>query len=225
MKKEFKKFFYWDNSNSHLALEFAWRPLIGLGLRVGQFGSGITLHIGFFLQMYITLVTPKVYRFALKHQGNTQFDIDFKPFIFKYEIHNGLHWRPNNWRYGYLEVRTFLLGHPVYSLEELKTGHTFVDMPEKKYAAYYKILNRCWKYPRWPWIKKQKCIEIEIPGGIPVPGKGENSYDCGDDAIFSSSFALGEDEGLQTGLDRVAMDVMKTRQKYASLNWKPEKGF
>jgi hypothetical protein len=41
-----------------------------------------------------------------------------------------------------------------------------------------------WTFPRWFVAKQSDSITISIEGkGIPIPGKGENSWDCGDDAI------------------------------------------
>ena len=38
----------------------------------------------------------------------------------------------------------------------------------------------------WPWGAKTRITAtVESEQGLPIPGKGENSHDCGDDAYYS----------------------------------------
>jgi hypothetical protein len=54
---------------------------------------------------------------------------------------------------------------------------------------------------------------------IPHPGKGENSYDCEDDATYSlTTEARNEAEAIGA----MVATVMRSRQKYGGLNWQPK---
>jgi hypothetical protein len=65
-------------------------------------------------------------------------------------------------------------------------------------------------------------IEFKMVEGIPIPGKGENSWDCGDDAVMGTT---KEHRGsLRDAMNEVAMDAMKTRIRHGgSMNWLPKK--
>jgi hypothetical protein len=54
------------------------------------------------------------------------------------------------------------------------------------YSATVRLFESIWCY-EWFGFPRRRIIhcEIEIPGGIPIPGKGENAWDCGEDAALS----------------------------------------
>lgn len=54
--------------------------------------------------------------------------------------------------------------------------------------------------------------QIDMEKGIPFPGKGENSWDCGDDAYYG----FGADT-IEGAISRIVEDVKKRRGK----NWRP----
>ena len=53
---------------------------------------------------------------------------------------------------------------------------------------------------------------IDMEQGIPFPGKGENSWDCGDDAYFGFGGAT-----IEGAIDRIVADTTRRRGK----NWRP----
>ena len=58
-----------------------------------------------------------------------------------------------------------------------------IPMPEGIYHGTAKIELATWKRPLW-FAKTQISTSIDCPKGIPFAGKGENSWDCGDDGLF-----------------------------------------
>lgn len=95
--------------------------------------------------------------------------------------------RPPRHREGMFNIKRWVYGSSRYSEEFLESGVIPVVLPEGVYAANYRLVRRT---DAWPRLKRPKTMlrgDIEIPGGVYVPGKGENSYDCGDDAKFSMS--------------------------------------
>lgn len=78
-----------------------------------------------------------------------------------------------------------IFGRYVYSDQTIEERDIEVPMPEKAYPATAKLQVCHWQRKRSPFIKRMERVSIEIPGGIPKEGKGENSWDCGLDATFS----------------------------------------
>ncbi len=79
------------------------------------------------------------------------------------------------------------------------------------------------RLPRGRWLYR---ADIEIPGGIPIPGKGENSWDCEDDAIYAQTQPVSPTSPcLREIVDDLALSVLRRRMQYASLSWRPTKGW
>lgn len=91
-------------------------------------------------------------------------------------------------RHGNFAFVDFLLGRPVYSEKVLEKREVVVPMPEKSYSATAELLEATWTRPRW-FARTIKRCKIDVPEGIPHAGKGENSWDCGDDATFGLTTA------------------------------------
>jgi hypothetical protein len=100
-----------------------------------------------------------------------------------------------------------LFGRPKHSLEVLSEQD--ITMPEGKYPAHVKRERRTWKRPRWFTPLVREYWDVDVEGGIPVPGKGENSWDCDDDAIFASSFSVNNAETAYMAGKCVTMDALR----------------
>ena len=128
-------------------------------------------------------------------------------------------WRDGSWH----PVDT-LLGRRVHRMVEGEPEPCEIVMPEASYPATARRYVQTWTRPRFPWwplTKRRSGVEIDIPRGVPVPGKGENSWDCGDDAIMSTGVALPPHGSIREASEKVALDALRTRQRYASLDWRP----
>lgn len=73
------------------------------------------------------------------------------------------------------------------------------------------------KHTRRTWKRRFSTLvsdgyEIDMAEGIPFPGKGENSWDCGDDAYFG----FGGDS-IESAVARVVAEVKQRRGKH----WRP----
>jgi hypothetical protein len=92
-----------------------------------------------------------------------------------------------------------------------------IPMPEGNYPGTMRREERVWKRKRWPWTAKRRAdywVEMDI--AIPVPGKGENSWDCGDDGLYGT--------GGSTPAEAIANCVrvaLRDRERYAGPNWTP----
>ena len=83
-----------------------------------------------------------------------------------------------------------------------------VPMPEGLYRAKATHERRTWKRPRW-FRRVRDSVWLDIEPGIPHAGKGENSWDCGDDALFG----IGGDT-LVDAIQNARKSVTESRRKY-----------
>ena len=118
------------------------------------------------------------------------------------------------WRHGSFHLKDFLLGQMKHNPEILEgPKDILIPMPEGCYPGKLKVERRTWTRPRWPWwplkiVRVSRDIEVEQ--GIPYSGKGENSWDCGEDGLCGAAFAVETDE---EAIGRFAGSVMKTRKR------------
>lgn len=129
------------------------------------------------------------------------------------------------WWHQYINLADFFFGRSKCTTEILEERDIVVPMPEKSYPAKAKMMLYTWSRPRW-FDKKLKRVEIDVPGGIPHEGKGENSYDCGQDATFGMT--TGECHSIAEGVGKLVGTVLHDRVRYGGWgdwNWQkaPEK--
>lgn len=123
----------------------------------------------------------------------------------------------------HVNLINLVLGRRKYSAVPLgKPIDLAIAMPEKTYRATCQLKECVWKRPRWPFAKRLKRADFEIPGGIPFPGKGENSWDCGQDGIYGMTCPATTPE---QAIAAVVESVMRNRRRHGgSLDWEPEPG-
>lgn len=132
------------------------------------------------------------------------------------------HWsrsEPRWWSFSF-NPADFFLGRTKYTKREIKKESAIVPMPEASYPATVTILEETWKRPRWPFATRRVASRIEVESGVPVPGKGENSWDCGEDAIFSTS---SSDPTVSGAVAQMVKSALETRVRYGGKNWVPER--
>ena len=125
------------------------------------------------------------------------------------------------WRRGNFNWRDALLGRAKHA--STITGPeqlVWIPMPEGQYPAIITLDRSEWKRPRWPWpTAVRQGYDVKIlkpdmgPGGyIPIPGKGENSWDCGGDGIFGQS---GSGRTVEEAIGHVVASALSTRKRHA----------
>lgn len=214
---------WWRLGKAHWTFEWEW------GWRLGWFlqrdCENWTLGVGFvFAMLYVSLEHPWVMKFARAYDSERE--IGFR-------IHDGAIWwmlwssqmswscTTPRWRNGCFHVDDFLLGKQRYSSQVLNSELVDIPLPERAYRATAIQTIATWKRPRW-FARMLNRIEFKMLEGeqIPIPGKGENSYDCDEDATYSISFP-GND--IEEGIGHVVADILTTRRRRAGRNWRPEK--
>lgn len=137
---------------------------------------------------------------------------------------NATEWSNSNpwwWQFSFNPADVFL-GQYKYSERDLENGTVDIKMPEGNYRARYTVSESTWKRPRWPWPKRVVRTEIEPEIAVPVPGKGENSWDLDDDAIYSGSYPAASGEEAAYLLSQSALRI---RRRYAGRGWVPDAGW
>lgn len=121
------------------------------------------------------------------------------------------------WRHGNFNLTDFVLGQRAYSTVEDEPVLVVIPMPEASYPAAVTMETATWKRPRWPWPLIIRCADVELldttdgkPGYIPVPGKGENSWDCGPDGIFGSSFPA---KSVEEAIGKMVGSALQDRKR------------
>lgn len=84
-----------------------------------------------------------------------------------------------------------------------------VPMPEGCYRATATKETRAWRR-RWYWPERRaESVTLSLPVGIPFAGKGENSWDCGDDGLYG----IGGDT-VEDAIANAVRTVLRSRRRY-----------
>lgn len=113
------------------------------------------------------------------------------------------------WKHGSFSFTDFLLGKRKYIEGEPEVRQVKIPMPEGLYDATVEMRFDRWERPRWFPLVLQRA-SIDIPIGIPYPGKGENDYDCGEDGSYGLSCCARTPE---EAIGKLVGDVLETRRK------------
>jgi hypothetical protein len=150
----------------------------------------------------------------------------WEPREFEVSVHDGCLWIEHPWIRGggewrssdpwwkkqiVLHVKDWLLGSVRYEKRDVESCEVFVPMPEGSYRATAKREVATWRR-RW-YVPKQTRDSwwVDIHGGIPFAGKGENSWDCGDDGLWGT----GGRDGMTLGetIGHVVGCVLRSRER------------
>lgn len=116
------------------------------------------------------------------------------------------------WRKGFVPVVERLFGYPDRRVVHEVVHHDVpVPMPEGSYPAIVTMQAVEWSRPRLPLFKRYSTYaEVRMVQPIPEPGKGENAWDCGDDATFSLSTPA---ISVEDAVGKMVASVMRDRKK------------
>lgn len=132
------------------------------------------------------------------------------------------HWsstEPKWWSFS-LDLVDLTLGRSKYSKRIIATHDATVPMPEANYPAKVTIEEATWRRPRWPFKSTHLSALIEVESGVPIPGKGENDWDCGEDAIFATG---SSDPTVPGAVAALVKSALETRERYGGRNWQPQR--
>jgi hypothetical protein len=114
------------------------------------------------------------------------------------------------WKDGSFDIPDFVLGKTKYTEGEPEVHKVQIPMPEGAYDAVIEMSTDTWKRPRWFATRIRRC-HTKIDIGIPFPGKGENSWDCGEDCSYGVS---GPAETIEAAIAMNVESVLRSRRRY-----------
>lgn len=153
------------------------------------------------------------------HDGSAWFTFWHSDNGWSDDDHKRWPWEGNGWSWT-LRVVDILFGEQKYSgeLEATEPAQIQIWMPEGPYAATFRTY-RCQWSRRWWKSPMYWRTEIQIPDGLPFPGKGENSWDCDDDATYGSTSAVSTE---WRPAHVVALDLaLETLRRRGGCEWRP----
>lgn len=123
-------------------------------------------------------------------------------------------------RQGAFDPLDFIFGRTKYSEIPISEHVVEIPMPEGPYKATVKMAEARWRRPRWPFIwTRLRRAEVTPLMPIPFPGKGENSWDCGEDATHSMTCGA---ETVDEAIGKMVASVMRDRRRNGGENWRPQ---
>lgn len=123
------------------------------------------------------------------------------------------------WRDGSLNFLDFLIGEPIKTEIEWDEVQTTIPLPEATYPATVRLFTQAWHRSRWPWSRRWRRATITVPGGVPIPGKGENAWDCDDSAMDSMTISADD---VHEAVAEFIGTVLRHRERYGGAGWQPE---
>ncbi len=123
------------------------------------------------------------------------------------------------YRHGAFHILDFLFGRHRYSSRPLACEWVEVPMPERTYYGAAQIEEASWSRACW-FAKRLLRVEVKmLPGEqLPHPGKGENSWDCGEDATYGITMPAGS---IEDGIAGLVGSVLRSRRRYGGRGWRP----
>lgn len=125
-------------------------------------------------------------------------------------------WGPDRtivWHYS-----QWICGKPRYSRQVLSKGICRLEMPEGPYTVEYQECIDTWKRARG-FTRSVKRYDLDMGDGIPIPGKGESSWDIHDTAVMAGTYNANT---LPEALDALKESVQRSRDRYGGKGWLPE---
>lgn len=111
----------------------------------------------------------------------------------------------------HISLIRWLIGKPVYTCTVVPHDDVLIPMPEGCYKAKAKLEKRVWRY--WfGYIIRREGWWFDIEGGIPFQGKGENSWDCGPDALCG----CGGTGTIEEVIGKTVAKALENRLRYGS---------
>ncbi len=114
-----------------------------------------------------------------------------------------------------------ILGRRECTTEVIAQGEALVPMPEGCYPATWQRERRTWRRDRIPWpLDTRTDVSLTIKPGVPVPGKGENSWDIEDDAVCGTGGST-----VAAAIGNAVKSALRQRHQYAGPGWTPDDGW
>lgn len=87
-----------------------------------------------------------------------------------------------------------------------------IRMPEGDYPATVTVVQETWKRPRAWWSMKLVATDTQVPNPPQFAGKGENSWDCGDDGYYASHSRSAKT--VEDAVEQYRLSVLDERKRH-----------
>ncbi len=201
--------------NWRLSMELAWRRWnqAGIGFEVHKVGDDEAISTFFKipgLSIYLGMAVPwSIAKLVLPKYGRRTevywFEDALSWFIWFDE--NSIN--RNRLLQGSFCPRDFVLGQVNCKTEIVDEGDCEIPMAEGVYKGRYKFETRYYSRRWYSWTRNSTWIDIEE--GIPYSGKGENAWDCGDNALHGTGC---EGHDVAKAVRQVIRSATESRRKY-----------
>lgn len=226
--RHFRCKLYGDRRSVGLEWNCGLRWQTGVSLEVGGMCDGqwlLSLHVlGTSLYLHASGFFDKLIKAASREDG-MEFGIGLND-DWRVQIDFGtrvMSWRSSDplWRRGIrVDIPRLVLGdHRRHEGPVLADCSGLIPMPEGCYPSHITIQQLRWKRTRWPFSEHRYFVKVEIPRGIPHCGKGENSWDCGDDATYGVSFSEPHPITIEQIVGRIVAGCLRDRARYGEASW------
>lgn len=111
-----------------------------------------------------------------------------------------------------------LLGAARHSSRDRSAVVETLALPELTYYCDVRLHTDTWKRPRWPFRLVLEKATVRPWVAIPVPGKGENSWDQGDDAVREFTCVARD---VAEAIDQLRESIERTRFERGGADWRP----
>lgn len=188
-----------------------WRLACGFGLQTDSDTGGTTLNWAV-PPVSLWLTTPL--RFGPREYASRNY-IDLS-------VHDAAVWwqfggdrmswssKTPKWKNGNFKLDDFFLGKQRYVQGSGTLHRVKIPMPEGSYDAEVELREDRWERPRWRTLRLRRA-SVNVPQGIPHAGKGENSWDCGEDRLWGWS---GPAENIEDAIAKTVQSVLRSRRRY-----------
>lgn len=207
-------------------------PRKGFGLAVvlgrnGESDLGLDLHAFRLGSLWLRLRSPWTgwanikdretpYWYEPRHYGFRAFCGRWRWIVLHLGSYEGMGPKARKWREPSVNTHTFL-GRSRMETTEGISGEASVPMPEGDYPATWQEVTTVTRYTaplgrlrdRIRGPRTHRYIRLDIPGCIPVWGKGENSWDCGMDGTCGTSGGTVQ-EAIKNAID----STLRSRKRY-----------
>ena len=201
----------------------------GAGVRVHREGVTAHTYLGL-VSVFVTSDAPPVERLARRivgARGSRDLSVlaylepaaadppcvQWSVWVDRDQDDGGASWRRGCW----FPLDTFL-GRFEVQTEQGEAVPVVIPMPEGVYHGTACREVRTWTRPRWPgaWLRIED-VSVEVPDGVPIPGKGEMGYDIDDDALCGWSHRGPVSEAVIHGI----ASALRTRAQRGGIAWRP----
>lgn len=247
MKFNKRKWWYFKKGRS-ISIEVAgFKSNPSIYFRADGDEGDITFHIAFFVGIWVSFerFIPRSWypTYESKTYGKLPAEREFS-----LSFHGGRFWwnfwvsdewsswtKNKTWRKGCWRIVDWIKGKHQYSRVEAGKDYLLLPFFEGIYNVEVIKYERIDKWQRWP---SRKMVSWEIKAGyyddkgefiekpIPVEGKGENSWDCDEDATYSMSFPGHPfKKNIKSSYDAALYfwhSMMKDRERRGSATWVPK---